>query len=463
MAADLHERLSDLASITPLASPPADLWSRGVRRRRVAAVARTSVAVVLVLLVGLGGWVWHSSRPVEPADTHGAPHLPDRFYEPSPWLPSFDGPPGQLVAVGTAPRKTVLHTHDEAFGVTASSGQYGFLDLPRYAVTQQLGESDAPVLSPDGTRVAFWTTGVPSGAANTHLVGVTVTGVGVYDTTTGRAWRTPVPTKHGLRPSTLKWLDNDELVLAIDQASFGDSNENSCCAGHWQGLATWRVGDLTGITTLPTSLPLFMDERETSARAGRVLFVDEHRLHLIDPRQPATDRVLTTPQSTSYAVLSPDRRRVAYLTGDDSTPPDERRIQIAQVPRGTSTKAEPVHVIRTLPPRRSFDTLVTWVDDGRVAAFSRFRLAHQVNDRLGLVDVRSGAVRTLVSPSSGTGGRSPMGLSLAGNLLSSPLVHADPPPRPWDRRDIAIWLTVAAGLAMLVLIGKAWESRGRRA
>jgi len=98
MTTELHERLAGLASVTPATSPPPDLWPRGVRRRRVVAAGRTAVVAVLVLMVGLGGWAWHQTRPVEPADTHGTPHLPDGFYTPSPWLPSFDGPPGPLVA-----------------------------------------------------------------------------------------------------------------------------------------------------------------------------------------------------------------------------------------------------------------------------------------------------------------------------------------------------------------------------
>src|SRR4051812_47835292 len=98
MATELHDRLTDLAGLTPVASPPVDLWRRGVRRRRAAVAGRVAMAVLLVALVGLGGWTWHAARPVVPADSHGSPHLPDHFYTPSPWLPSFDGPPGQLVA-----------------------------------------------------------------------------------------------------------------------------------------------------------------------------------------------------------------------------------------------------------------------------------------------------------------------------------------------------------------------------
>ena len=67
MATDLHDRLSELATQTPPASPPASLWERGVRRRRIVAAGRAAAAVVLVLLVGFGGWGWHTNRGVPPS------------------------------------------------------------------------------------------------------------------------------------------------------------------------------------------------------------------------------------------------------------------------------------------------------------------------------------------------------------------------------------------------------------
>src|SRR5262245_60099843 len=137
MATDLRERLTDLAAHTPPGAPPADLWQRGVRRRRLAQVGSAAMVAVLVLLLGAGGLAWHTDRSrIEPVAPHGAPQLPDRFYEPSPWLGTFDDPPGPLVAVGVAPRSSLFHTREDVYGVTATGSRYGFLDLPDLAYPQ---------------------------------------------------------------------------------------------------------------------------------------------------------------------------------------------------------------------------------------------------------------------------------------------------------------------------------------
>ncbi len=119
MATDLRDRLHDLADRTPRTPPPPDLWSRGVRRRRASQVGTSVLLAALVLILGVGAWSWRTSRQdVTPAAPRGAPHLPDRFFTPSPWLPSFDGPPGDLVTVvrGRAAR-AILHTSAETLSV----------------------------------------------------------------------------------------------------------------------------------------------------------------------------------------------------------------------------------------------------------------------------------------------------------------------------------------------------------
>jgi DNA-directed RNA polymerase specialized sigma24 family protein len=68
MATDLRERLSDLAAHEPHSAPPADLWRRGVRRRRLTQAGSAAAVAVLVLLLGAGGLAWQADRSrVEPA------------------------------------------------------------------------------------------------------------------------------------------------------------------------------------------------------------------------------------------------------------------------------------------------------------------------------------------------------------------------------------------------------------
>ena len=219
MSTDLHQRLADLAGHPPPASPPDDLWVRGVRRRRAAAVGRAAVAVVLAFLVGVGGWTWHQARPIQPADTHGSPHLPDRFFRPSPWTHQFAGPPGQLVTVFPSERKTLLHDSVGLVGVTAASGGYGFLDVPDDAVSNTT-HGGGVALSPNGRSVAFWTSGTPAGTPNTQMeFGATITGVATYDAVTGRVHKHRIATEHGLDPTLLLWSDDDSLMSGTRRSS----------------------------------------------------------------------------------------------------------------------------------------------------------------------------------------------------------------------------------------------------
>jgi hypothetical protein len=200
MATDLHDRLSDLAGHTPPASPPTDLWDRGVRRRRLARAGQAAIAAVLVLVVALGGWTWHQSRPIPPADTHGDAQVPDRLYQPSPWLPAFNGPTGPLISVIPTVRNTFWHQENGYVGVTADSGRYGFLRLP--GVVDNIFSTEGVSLSPDGRMLATWVTGEteekPHGASP-------VVGIDVRDLVTGAVYRWRPGTAHGLSTETLVW------------------------------------------------------------------------------------------------------------------------------------------------------------------------------------------------------------------------------------------------------------------
>jgi hypothetical protein len=441
MAADLRDRLTDLAGHTPPGAPPRDLWTRGVRRRRVGHAGTALLVAVLVLLVGVGGWAWHSARPTPPADTQGSPHLPDRLYQPSPWLPAFDGPPGQLVALLPAERKTLLHTSPGLVGVTADSGDYGFLELPSNAVTDAERVDAPPALSPDGRHVAFWTTGTPSGTPNTHLLGLTITGVGLYDVTTGAVQQFPLTTVHGLQPALLTWSDDRTLVLGLLQASEGDEEEGSCCNSHWQGLATWRIDDPAGPALLTAHLPLFVDQLTTSSAAGHLIFrASGRRVDVIDPQPPGADQLYRLSRPSEYVALARDGRRISAVTGARSG-----RLMVGRLarPEGGRTPVVDLHQVSST---RGFVRPVAWPDGRHVVVVHRLEGRMHAIYRLDVVNVRTGETRALV--------RNADPSALARDLLGAPSAHATPPPEPWDRRAVAIGLivvlSIVGGLLLLI-------------
>ena len=429
MATELHERLAELADVTPPGSPPGDLWDRGVRRRRVVAASRVAVALVFFLLVGLGGWTWHASRPIEPADPQGEPHLPDRFYVPSPWVRSLESPSGALVAIGTAVRKSLLHTQLAVYGVTASSGQYGFLDLEDAASF----DGRDPALSPTGRYVAYWLRSRPSDSSNADGVG----GVGVYDGVTGqtRFYRQASP--HGLAPWTLAWVGASDLVIDFDR---------------------WRTGGAGGAADTPSALRWSMGSPSPRPLSASVT---EH----VDPSAGITssgngtwlvapflvdkaDRVVRiSGVGTPYgAEVSPGRHWLAALHGRGS--PSRVAVHVLVSKGRNRIHATPV---RLLPTQQKYLSLLGWVDEDHLAGeaaapgatFRRLVVA---------LDVRTGETTTLVRP-----GSLPI---LATGFLDAPIVPASPPPHPLDRRWLAGGTLLCVAVVVLYLVGAA---RVRRA
>ena len=451
MTTELHERLAGLASVTPATSPPPDLWPRGVRRRRVVAAGRTAVVAVLVLMVGLGGWAWHQTRPVEPADTHGTPHLPDGFYTPRPWLPSFDGPPGPLVAVGVAERKSLFHTTEAVYGVIASDSRYGFLALPPdVVVSRDVPSEVSPAPSPDGRHVALWTAGASSGDPNTDQVGATITGVAVYDTVTGALRRHPIATRHGIVPSDLVWSDDQTLVLAYGQAEAGDHGNIDARSGSTDNaLYTWRPSS----DAEPTRVGRDYVDTTTRAGSGRLIVSVTDRRVAVYGTGAGTRHVYSLSHAVRAAVLAGDHRSLvtddggggrhlwtgllpAHAIGRSRV--DLRRVPIAGIPLDIIGWSDLTHVVlMENAPARSGD----------------------YRARVVSVDVRTGVESVLVHSSASESG--PLGgAQLAVGLLGAPSSSGVGPPNPMDRR----WL-LGGSLAVLLVVGLyLWgATRGRRA
>jgi hypothetical protein len=466
MATDLRDRLHDLADRTPRTPPPADLWSRGVRRRRAGRVGTSVLVAALVLILGVGAWSWRAPRQdVTPVAPRGTPHLPDRFYSPSPWLHTFDGPPGDLVTVIPAEQKTMLHTRPGLVGVTAAEGTYGFLHLPADAALDSTGTS-AFALAPDGGNLAFWLTGTPTGSPNTVIEGMTITGVGTYDTVTGRARTYSIPTVHGVSPSLLMWADNDTLSFAYSQIKGGDDSSDDSGTAHYAGRGVWEAVDAR-----PTMVPggerlPFLDNLSARAAGGSLLAPATRRdVWALVPAAHASPQTNFRVRPSTELLVPNSRltRVVAVPTGSGTgTGP----LAVAVLPRSGSGSGSDVSLRTVQQAGDTWFRPLAWVDAHHVAALRRV-VVHPAdgNDHvvgeIDLVDIRSGSFTRLVSEF-GSGGSNGSDTWLATDLLGAPTAHATPPPDPWDRRAIAIGLIIAAALlGGIVLVER--RSRGRRA
>jgi hypothetical protein len=448
LSSDLHDRLEDLAAQTPVTAPPADLWDRGVRRRRLDRAVTSAVVLAVLTLVGLGGWTWHGSRTVQPTDTHGSPRLPDRLFRPSPWLSAFDGPPGRLVAVGVAERKSLLHTRQSVYGVTASGSAYGFLDLPGYVLAGDAG-SGKPALSPDGRKVAYWISGAPS-AKPTDTGLPATTGVSVYDAETGRTRSVRLSTAHGLMADALVWTDSRTLVIGFDQLLEDDPRDPGSLRSRPAAVQVWRLeqGDHADVLAAVDGL----DPSSLAPGHGFVASQGSRRATLVWPRQPGRQLSFRAPigRSAEGPVVSPGGDRVALVRGNRDT----NRLwwgAVRPLPHGTP--------MRLATEASDYYLPLAWTDEDHVVALAATRPLEPAPEgvaRVDLVEVSTGASIPLMD--SVPGGGNVWELSVATDLLTAPSVHAAAPPRPWDPR-LVLQLT-----ALLLVVGFfVWGTRGRRA
>ena len=161
MTMDLRERLGALADAAPTTVSTPDLWRRGRRRQVRRALAATVAIAAVSTIVGIGGAT--IARKVESIGPVTSPsermRLPDRFFSPSPWLKGTDdtGPIGPLVAVTYTVRRSWRSSSNGLVGVSATTGEYRFLDLPGWGrPTSTTWISHCRPTAPD------WPTGSPA-------------------------------------------------------------------------------------------------------------------------------------------------------------------------------------------------------------------------------------------------------------------------------------------------------------
>lgn len=448
MSTDLRLRLQDLARDTDTTpGRPDELWQRGKswQRRRNAGVAVIAAAAVAALGT-LGTTSWQRAAAPAPASGGSTAVLPDRIYTPSGWLPGTAeaGAPGRLVAVLGATRGRWTGSETGVVGISATTGEYRFLDLPDDAV-----QSTQVALSPDGSRLAFWLSGEPSGSPNTMLEGdVTIVGVGVYDSTTGEVEREVLSTEHGLAARQLGWADEDTLFFEYGQIVGGDDASPQDQGTSMRApLRVWSAGE-------GESRVLGLERPQNPGDAGmgadgRLLFEAGRGVWVVDVDEPDAARLIRVEPRGGLVdfVLDPSGTSIAGIRGARSG------IWTGELP--SSSGPTGVSTITSVSGSRGTLDLHGWIDGTHVAV-----LGYQSDDLNDVavfsVDVITGKFETLVRVPPATYG---VPLQFASDLLASPVVDATAPPNPLDPRLIVGLGCGICGVALaLVLV---WRRRVR--
>ncbi|MEP9365377.1 hypothetical protein ABLE68_20590 [Nocardioides sp. CN2-186] len=427
----LHDRLADLAGEAPAAVPDPGLWDRGRRyhrRRRAGTVVIAAAAAVLLATIATVDWQRSAPTPV-PAE--GPAGLPNRMWAPGPWLPSTETP-GQLVAITSADRGSWTGSHAGTVGVSATSGDYAFVDLP----DADLEYADVD-LAPDGRHVAYWLTGPTTGTPNT--ADGPIAGVAVYDLVTGEVTRHWIDTAHGLRPDFLTWADAATVVFSAGQIVGGDdASDMDRSSSRFGTVTAWRLGAApVAVPGVPAGASLM------GAAHGRILM--NHRLVALDESERA--RRISYPAvsgafgSMHFIGLGPSGDEIAAVFGNRSP---------------NDVMAGPAADLRVVSGTHGSFGVVDWLDPDAIVTLQRIGGWRTGKTALVKHSLTGGETQELVRfPTDSLGG----GWQFATDLLSSPSVDAERPASPMDPR-------LAAGLAAAVCLAAAaglliWRRRVR--
>lgn len=430
----LHDRLVDLAADAPAATPDPQLWDRAARvhrRRRAGTAALVAVAVLAVVsLVGIDAW--QRSPGVEPAAPGSDAALPAQFYAPSPWLPGTDGEPtGPLAAVMTAERRGWFSAANGVVGVSATTGEYRFLDLPDDA-----GQGWA--LSPDGSRVAYWLTGDPSGSPQTSSSQEKpVVGIAVWDTESGEVLRHEVETEHGLAVEDIVWADSAALVTRWAQYRVGDDAPTREQGGAIDrvGLRVWEPDGPDG------PVALGMDAYVDAGNGEGQVLLSWGRRSVLDVRTgKRSGPNVVGSRYGNVSALSPDGSAVAYPRGNKNP----NRLVVAR------TEAEEPELVLD----DDVWAAVAWIDEDTIAFTTRDTEQDPTPAFIETLSLSTGERSVLIDAGPDL---QPGFDDVATDLLAVEPRAFPEPDRPWDPRLVAALVGFVALVAGLWLLG--WRRR----
>lgn len=423
MTTQLSDRLHDLADEAPTTLSGSDLW-RAARRRQAArslsALAVVGGLVLAMASVGYGDWLSRRAAPAAPPTPSGRMSIPDRFYNPSPWLPTTSSP-GRLVAVMPARQNHLFGSSEGIVGVASGSQRYSFLGLPDFVESA----SGSVSLAPDGRHLAYPITGPVSEKRHAETGGIAV-----IDVVSGRVESYPVATQHGIDSMSLTWAGPSTLVALLGVER--DAPPHADYASIFDGRALRiTVGD-PRVLRIPRTHVGSADRRVALPRG--LAFAYARSLEVVGTTGALVERLRVSRNLYSGGAMDQTLTHVAAIVGSRSPgsiaagAAHEGRVALQTVPGGG-------HYARVLAVLDALHALVV-----------RVSFAHPETELVS-VDVRTGRVRLLSTLPADD-------VQVAGDAVVRPrIVPAAAPPHPWNLRTLTVGLlaalVAAAGLVLL--------------
>lgn len=200
----LRAGLAHIAEQAPEVTVPGDTFARGRRASARARVLAGAAAIAcLALVAGLGAAVVrHSEAPVAVSgDNSSRPRVPDHIYAPD------DDPALPVTPLDEVGPAVAVYLQSDVHGraiVVTDEGDYRLVELPHFDLA--IGDDVPPLLSPDGTMLAYGA----EDALSTY--------VAVVDLRTGETRRVELGPDLGAIVGSAQWSPNGDWLAWSGQA-----------------------------------------------------------------------------------------------------------------------------------------------------------------------------------------------------------------------------------------------------